>query len=115
MRISDWSSDLCASDLTVAIVGKYVEHKDAYKSLGEALRHGGIKQRTRVNLDWIDSEQVEAEGAAKVLGKVDAILVPGGFGKRGFEGKILSTPSSRERADERRVGKECVSPCRTRL
>ncbi|MFA6230511.1 MAG: CTP synthase [Rhodanobacter sp.] len=83
-------------EITVAIVGKYVEHKDAYKSLGEALRHGGIKQRTRVNLDWIDSEQVEAEGAAKVLATADAILVPGGFGKRGFEGKVLAAKYARE-------------------
>jgi len=83
-------------EITVAIVGKYVEHKDAYKSLGEALRHGGIKQRTRVNLAWIDSEQVEAEGAAKVLATADAILVPGGFGKRGFEGKVLAAKYARE-------------------
>ncbi|GAB2578530.1 CTP synthase [Dyella jejuensis] len=83
-------------EITVAIVGKYVEHKDAYKSLGEALRHGGIKQQARVNLQWIDSEQIEAEGAAKVLGGVDAILVPGGFGKRGFEGKILASKYARE-------------------
>jgi CTP synthase len=83
-------------EITVAIVGKYVEHKDAYKSLGEALRHGGIKQQTRVNLHWIDSEQIEAEGAAKVLGTADAILVPGGFGKRGFEGKVLAAKYARE-------------------
>jgi CTP synthase len=83
-------------EINVAIVGKYVEHKDAYKSLGEALRHGGIKQQTRVNLQWIDSEQIEAEGAGKVLGGVDAILVPGGFGKRGFEGKILAAKYARE-------------------
>ncbi|WP_158884250.1 CTP synthase [Rhodanobacter sp. L36] len=83
-------------EVNVAIVGKYVEHKDAYKSLGEALRHGGIKQQARVNLIWIDSEQVEAEGAAKVLGDVDAILVPGGFGKRGFEGKVLAAKYARE-------------------
>ena len=83
-------------EVNVAIVGKYVEHKDAYKSLGEALRHGGIKQQARVNLQWIDSEQIEAEGAAKVLGTVDAILVPGGFGKRGFEGKILAAKYARE-------------------
>jgi len=83
-------------EITVAIVGKYVEHKDAYKSLGEALRHGGIKQLTRVNLQWVDSEQIEAEGAAKVLGSADAILVPGGFGKRGFEGKVLAARYARE-------------------
>ena len=84
------------NEVNIAIVGKYVEHKDAYKSLAEALRHGGIHQQTRVNLDWIDSEQVEAEGAAEVLGKVDAILVPGGFGKRGFEGKVLAARYARE-------------------
>ncbi|RDS85976.1 CTP synthase [Dyella psychrodurans] len=83
-------------EITIAIVGKYVEHKDAYKSLGEALRHGGIKQQTRVNLEWIDSEQIEADGAAKVLGGADAILVPGGFGKRGFEGKVLAARYARE-------------------
>ncbi|HEY8682479.1 MAG TPA: CTP synthase [Rhodanobacter sp.] len=83
-------------EVNVAIVGKYVEHKDAYKSLGEALRHGGIKQQARVNLIWIDSEQVEAQGAAKVLSDVDAILVPGGFGKRGFEGKVLAARYARE-------------------
>jgi CTP synthase len=83
-------------EVTIAIVGKYVEHKDAYKSLGEALRHGGIKQQTRVNLDWIDSEEIESKGAQAVLGKADAILVPGGFGKRGFEGKVLSAKYARE-------------------
>jgi CTP synthase len=83
-------------EVTVAIVGKYVEHKDAYKSLGEALRHGGIKQQTRVNLKWIDSEQIEAEGRRKCSASVDAILVPGGFGKRGFEGKMLAAKYARE-------------------
>ncbi|KAG9569432.1 CTP synthase, partial [Aureobasidium melanogenum] len=83
-------------EVTIAIVGKYVEHKDAYKSLGEALRHGGIKQATRVSLQWVDSEEVEARGARDVLGGVDAILVPGGFGKRGFEGKILAAQYARE-------------------
>ena len=83
-------------EVTIAICGKYVEHKDAYKSLGEALRHGGIKQQTRVNLKWIDAEQIEAEGAAKVLAGVDGILVPGGFGKRGFEGKVQAARYARE-------------------
>ncbi|MET0254632.1 MAG: CTP synthase [Luteibacter sp.] len=83
-------------EINVAIVGKYVEHKDAYKSLGEALRHGGINQSTRVNLNWVDSEDVEARGARTVLGGADAILVPGGFGKRGFEGKILAAQFARE-------------------
>ncbi len=99
--LSEWQRTVDAvehpkDEITVAIVGKYVEHKDAYKSLAEALRHGGIKQQTRVNLDWIDSEQVEAKGAANVLGNADAILVPGGFGKRGFEGKVLTSKFARE-------------------
>src|SRR5690606_40776238 len=71
-------------EVTIAIVGKYVEHKDAYKSLGEALRHGGIKQQTRVNIRWVESEDVERRGGAAALEGVDGILVPGGFGKRGF-------------------------------
>jgi len=100
--LSSWQRTVDAvehpkDEVNVAIVGKYVEHKDAYKSLGEALRHGGIKQLTRVNLSWVDSEQVEAEGAAKVLGNADAILVPGGFGKRGFEGKVLAAKYAREK------------------
>jgi len=99
--LSSWRRTVEAAEhpkdeVTIAIVGKYVEHKDAYKSLGEALRHGGIKQQTRVNLDWIDSEEVESRGADKVLRKVDAILVPGGFGKRGFEGKVLAAKYARE-------------------
>lgn len=99
--LSGWQNTVDAvvhpnDEITVAICGKYVEHRDAYKSLGEALRHGGIKQRTRVNLAWVDSELIESEGAQKVLGTADAILVPGGFGKRGFEGKILAARYARE-------------------
>ncbi|EQD62146.1 CTP synthetase, partial [mine drainage metagenome] len=80
-NLSEWEATVAAvrhprDSVDIAIVGKYVEHKDAYKSLGEALRHGGVRQATRVNLHWIDSERVEAEGAAALLGEVDAILVP---------------------------------------
>jgi CTP synthase len=82
-------------EVTIAIIGKYVEHKDAYKSLGEALRHGGIKQSTRVDLRWLESEQIEAEGGA-ALKDCDAVLVPGGFGKRGFEGKVAAARWARE-------------------
>ncbi len=82
-------------EVTIAIIGKYVEHKDAYKSLGEALRHGGLRQSTRVNLRWLESEEIETRGA-EVLGDVDGILVPGGFGKRGFEGKIAAAKFARE-------------------
>ena len=82
-------------EVTIAIVGKYVEHKDAYKSLGEALRHGGIKQKTRVELRWVESEEIERKGA-DMLKDADGILVPGGFGKRGFEGKIAAVRYARE-------------------
>ncbi|MDR2012313.1 MAG: CTP synthase [Rhodanobacter sp.] len=82
-------------EVNIAIVGKYVEHKDAYKSLGEALRHGGLKQKTRVNLRWVESEDIERKGA-DMLKDADGILVPGGFGKRGFEGKIAAARYARE-------------------
>ncbi|HEY8011746.1 MAG TPA: CTP synthase [Rudaea sp.] len=82
-------------EVTIAIIGKYVEHKDAYKSLSEALRHGGLKQSTQVNLQWMESEDIEARGA-EILKNVDGILVPGGFGKRGFEGKIAAARFARE-------------------
>ncbi|MGH8040892.1 MAG: CTP synthase [Rudaea sp.] len=82
-------------EVTIAIIGKYVEHKDAYKSLGEALRHGGLKQATRVNLRWLESEDLEARGT-DALADVDGILVPGGFGKRGFEGKVAAAKFARE-------------------
>jgi CTP synthase len=72
----------------IGVVGKYVHLKDAYKSLNEALVHGGIANDVRVELEYIDSEEVEREGAEKFLGSVDAVLVPGGFGDRGTEGKI---------------------------
>ncbi len=72
----------------IGVVGKYVHLKDAYKSLNEALVHGGIANDVRVELEYIDSEEVEREGAEKFLGNVDALLVPGGFGDRGTEGKI---------------------------
>jgi CTP synthase len=82
-------------EVNIAIVGKYVEHKDAYKSLGEALRHGGLKQHTQVNLRWVESEEVERRGG-DALKDIDGILVPGGFGKRGFEGKIGAAKFARE-------------------
>jgi CTP synthase len=99
--LSEWEATVDAvehprDEVTVGIVGKYVEHKDAYKSLGEALRHGGIKQATAVHLKWLDSEQIESQGAAAVLEGLDAILVPGGFGKRGFEGKVQAVRHARE-------------------
>ncbi|HLT03765.1 MAG TPA: CTP synthase [Pseudomonas sp.] len=83
-------------EVTIGVVGKYVDHQDAYKSVAEALRHGGIRQRTRVNLRWIESQDIERDGAAEVLAGLDGILVPGGFGDRGFEGKVLASRHARE-------------------
>jgi len=98
--LSEWAAAVDAAEnpideVTVAVVGKYVDHQDAYKSLSEALKHGGLRQRTRVRLKWLESEQVEADNG-KCLSDVDAILVPGGFGDRGFEGKVLTSKYARE-------------------
>ncbi len=82
-------------EITVAMVGKYVEHSDAYKSLTEALTHGGLRHRIKVNIHTVESEKVESEGI-ECLGGVDAILVPGGFGERGFEGKVMAIRHARE-------------------
>src|SRR6201988_3498854 len=84
-------------DVTIAIVGKYTGLKDAYKSLIEALSHGGIANKVKVNLDWIESEVFEREDPAPFLEHVDGILVPGGFGQRGAEGKIRAAQFARER------------------
>ncbi len=81
--------------VTIAIVGKYVDHSDAYKSLSEALIHAGIKTRYTVKIKYIDSEAIENEGVSQ-LKDVDAILVPGGFGERGVEGKISTVRFARE-------------------
>jgi len=82
-------------EVTVALVGKYVEHSDAYKSLTEALPHGGLQHRIHVNLLRVDSEKLEEEGVG-LLDGADAILVPGGFGERGFEGKVMAIRHARE-------------------
>ncbi|MBI3996896.1 MAG: CTP synthase [Candidatus Omnitrophica bacterium] len=74
--------------VTIAVVGKYIQLQDAYKSIYEALRHGGLANDAAVEITRIDSEQIEREGAAKVLGDVQGILIPGGFGHRGIEGKL---------------------------
>ena len=84
-------------EVTIAIVGKYTGLKDAYKSLIEALSHGGMANRVRVKLDWIESEIFEKEDPSPLLEKVHGILVPGGFGERGSEGKILAAKFARER------------------
>jgi CTP synthase len=84
-------------EVTIAVVGKYTGLKDAYKSLIEALTHGGIANRVRVNLDWIESEIFEREDPAPFLEGLHGILVPGGFGQRGAEGKIRAARYARER------------------
>lgn len=82
-------------EVTVTLVGKYVDHREAYKSLSEALIHGGIHTRTRVNITYLDSEEIEVQGIGG-LESADAILIPGGFGERGVEGMIAAARYARE-------------------
>jgi CTP synthase len=98
--LSEWNAVVDAAEhpvdeVTIAVVGKYIDHQDAYKSLAEALKHGGLRQRTKVRLKWLESTDIEHDGA-DVLNGVDGILVPGGFGDRGFEGKVLTARYARE-------------------
>jgi len=100
-RLEEWG-ELCrrmrepAYSVTIAIVGKYVDLTESYKSLNEALIHGGIPNKTRVNLKFIDSETIEPDSCSVSLSDVDGILVPGGFGSRGVEGKICAARYARE-------------------
>jgi len=80
----------------IAIVGKYVELPDAYLSVAEALRHAGIEQGAKVKIRWVNAEEVEASSPAQLLQGVNGILVPGGFGNRGIEGKIAAIQYARE-------------------
>ena len=82
-------------EITIAMVGKYVELPDAYKSVNEALGHAGLKNRVTVNIKYVDSQDVESKGTG-ILADIDGILVPGGFGERGVEGKILAAQYARE-------------------
>jgi CTP synthase len=82
-------------EVRIGMIGKYVDLSDSYKSLNEALTHAGIQTRTRVAIEYVDSEQIERGGTAPLAG-LDAILVPGGFGKRGTEGKIAAIQYARE-------------------
>jgi len=84
-------------EVSVALVGKYIGLKESYKSLTEALVHGGVDHETRVNINWIESEDVERRGAEQTLREADSILIPGGFGVRGIEGKIQTIRFARER------------------
>ncbi len=98
--LSDWRAVVAAKQnpeaaVDIAMVGKYVQIRDSYISLNEALMHGGIKTRTRVNIHYIESQDIERNGTG-ALSPMDAILVPGGFGDRGIEGKIQSVRYARE-------------------
>lgn len=99
-NLSEWDAVVDAlenpiSTVNIAMVGKYVDLADSYKSLSEALKHAGIKTKTRVNIDYIDADELEKKGTG-LLKNADAILVPGGFGDRGVEGKIISAQFARE-------------------
>ncbi|MBF7072192.1 CTP synthase [Glaciecola sp. MH2013] len=98
--LSEWEQVLYAEsnptgEVNVGMVGKYVELPDAYKSVNEALKHAGLKNRLTVNIKYIDSQDVESKGV-HILHDLDAILVPGGFGERGIEGKIAAAKYARE-------------------
>ncbi len=102
LDIADWRSMLQriknpAHEVTVGVVGKYIRHKDAYKSIYESLDHAGIAHATRVVVRRIEAEEVEREGAERVLAGLDGILVPGGFDYRGSAGKIDAIRYARER------------------
>jgi len=98
-RLAEWervvqSMEHPESEVEVALVGKYVHLTESYKSLSEALKHAGIQNRTRVNIRYVDSERISTDGIG-LLDGVDAILVPGGFGERGIEGKIRTVEHAR--------------------
>jgi CTP synthase len=102
LDVSDWRQMLNrirnpASETTIAVVGKYIKHNDAYKSIYEALAHAGIDLSTRILVRKVEAEEIEREGAERVLGGVDGILVPGGFGYRGIPGKLEAVRFARER------------------
>ncbi len=100
-RLEDWQ-ELCRQikspryQVTIAIVGKYVDLTESYKSLNEALGHGGLPHKCKVQLRFVDSETITAENCGRILGGVDGILVPGGFGSRGIDGKICAARYARE-------------------
>ena len=98
--LTDWTSMVEAlrtptEEVTIALVGKYIQLHDAYISVVEALKHGGISNKATVNIKWVDSETVTDENADKLFGDVNGILVPGGFGNRGIEGKIKAITYAR--------------------
>src|SRR5262249_7087617 len=85
-----------AYEVTIAVVGKYIKHRDAYKSVYEALDHAGIALNTRVRVQRVEAEDIERDGVEHTLSSVDGILVPGGFGHRGIGGKIEAIAYARE-------------------
>jgi len=100
-KLNDWTKMVerqlkIKDEVNIALVGKYVELKDAYLSVAEALTHGGIHHNHNVNIKWMQSEDIEKEGPAKAFLDVDGIIVPGGFGERGVEGKIVAAKYARE-------------------
>ena len=100
-NLDDWKEMVEAlrsptQEVTIALVGKYIQLHDAYISVVEALKHGGISQHATVNIKWIDSETVTDENISSLLSDADGILVPGGFGDRGIEGKIRAITYARE-------------------
>jgi CTP synthase len=102
LEVSDWRAMLQrvfnpTSEVTIAVVGKYIKYQDAYKSIYESLAHAGIALTSQVVLRRIEAEEIEREGAEKTLGGVDGLLVPGGFGYRGIPGKIEAIRYARER------------------
>ncbi len=99
--LSDWVDMVDAlrhpdKEVEIALVGKYISLHDAYISVVEALKHGGIAERATVNIKWVDSELLNQENAEEILGNVQGILVPGGFGYRGIDGKIIACQYARE-------------------
>jgi len=92
--ITAWKNPTC--EVTVALVGKYIQLHDAYISVVEALKHGGVANSATVNIKWVDSELVTEENAAEFFNDVSGILVPGGFGDRGIDGKIAAIKYARE-------------------
>ncbi len=99
--LTDWKEMVDAlrhpdKEVEIALVGKYIQLHDAYISVVEALKHGGIDQRATVNIKWVDSEQLNDDNVDEVLGSVQGILVPGGFGDRGIDGKLCAIQYARE-------------------
>ena len=100
--LSDWCDMIervenCSKEVTIGLVGKYVELEDAYLSVAEALRHGGFENSASVSIKWIQSEDITRENAAEKLSGCDGIIVPGGFGDRGIEGMIEAVRCAREK------------------